>query len=141
SPATPKTWPRWSGSCATPWCSPSTTAATRAYGAASCTTSSATPATTPCSPPAANPSPTTPNPPHRTRPQGETMIVNSFGHIAPAFSGGRRNALVVGEESSELLAGGVVAEPLAGAVVELVGDVLELGGGPDAEVGALGEVL
>src|SRR6185437_10528865 len=58
-----------------------------------------------------------------------------------AFSGGRRNALVVGEESSELLAGGVVAEPLAGAVVELVGDVLELGGGPDAEVGALGEVL
>src|ERR1700722_9477769 len=39
-----------------------------------------------------------------------------------ADSGGRCNALVVCEELSELLAGGVPAEALAGPVVELVGD-------------------
>ncbi len=49
--------------------------------------------------------------------------------------------MVVGEELSELLAGGAVAEALAGPVVELVGDGLELGGGVDGQVGALGEVL
>src|SRR5258708_4863305 len=46
-----------------------------------------------------------------------------------AFSGGRRNALqVVGEELSEGFARGVVAEALAGAVVELAGDGLEPAG-------------
>src|SRR5580658_8266255 len=48
------------------------------------------------------------------------------GKKGVAYSGGRRNALVFGEELSELLAGGVVAEPFAGAVVEFGGDGVEL---------------
>src|SRR5580700_9962506 len=63
------------------------------------------------------------------------------GEFRGAGSGGRCNALVVGEEFSELFAGGVVAEAFAGPVVEFVGDGLELGGGVRAEVGALGEVF
>src|SRR5215475_13471878 len=60
---------------------------------------------------------------------------------SPAYSGGRRNALVVGEEFSEGFAGGVVAEAFAGPVVELGGDGVDLAGGPGVEVGALGEVF
>src|SRR6266851_6648600 len=69
-------------------------------------------------------------------------IAHDHGHFSLADSGGRRNALqVVGEELSERFARGVVAEPLAGPVVELAGDGVDLGGGVLAEVGALGEVL
>jgi hypothetical protein len=49
--------------------------------------------------------------------------------------------LVVGQEPSEFFGGGVVAEALAGPVVEFGGDGVELGGGVEAEVGALGQVL
>src|SRR5258708_25262901 len=67
---------------------------------------------------------------------------SDLGRVSAAFSGGRRNALqVVGEELSEGFARGVVAEALAGAVVELAGDGLEPGGGVVAEVGALGGAL
>src|SRR5690242_17442980 len=56
-------------------------------------------------------------------------------------SGGRRNALVFGEEPIEFLARGAVAEALSGTVVEFVLDGLEPGGVAGRQVGALGEVL
>src|SRR5215467_12020585 len=63
------------------------------------------------------------------------------GRLLLAHSGGRRNALVVGEELSEGFAWGVVAQALAGPVVEFGGDGLELGGGPGGQVGAFGQVF
>ena len=68
-------------------------------------------------------------------------VVKTFIVVKTPFSGGRRNALVFGEELSEFFARGVVAQALAGAVVELVLDGLELGGGVLGQVGALGQVL
>ena len=54
-------------------------------------------------------------------------------HPCRPYSGGGCNVwwllVVLGVECSELLAGGVVAVSFAGAVVELVFDVLEVGGG------------
>jgi hypothetical protein len=62
------------------------------------------------------------------------------GHFGTADSGGRRNAILF-EELSEFFGGGAVAEALAGPVVELGGDGVELGGGVQAEVAAFGEVF
>src|SRR6516165_7589414 len=62
-------------------------------------------------------------------------------NVVLADSGGRRNALVVGEQLSECFGGGVVAEAFAGPAVEFGGDVLKLGGGVGAQVGAFGEVF
>src|ERR1700743_60172 len=54
------------------------------------------------------------------------------GNFSAAYSGGRRNALVFGDELIEFFAGGAVAEAFSGAVVEFVFDLLELGGGAGA---------
>src|SRR5260370_13406887 len=72
-------------------------------------------------------------------PRHDRGLFSDFGRLSAAFSGGRRNALqVVGEELSEGFARGVVAEALAGAVVELAAEALEPGGGRADACGPLG---
>src|SRR4051794_17974395 len=69
------------------------------------------------------------------------------GRLGPAQgaadSGGGRNTWgdVVEEQLCQDFVGGVVAEAFAGAVVEFVGDVVEVGAGVGGQVGALGEVF
>src|ERR1700733_16057462 len=107
------------------------------------------PGPAPPTPPTARPPPATPAPqkqasqsPRQSRGRrGLRLRLHDHERKVRAYSGGRRNGLVFGQEPIEFLAGGVPAEALAGPVVELVFDVLELGGGVRAEVGALGEVF
>ena len=72
---------------------------------------------------------------------GLSPLIHDHERKARAYSWGRRNGLVFGQEPIEFLPGGVPAEAFAGPVVEFVFDFLQLGGGVRAEVGALGEVF